>query len=46
LLAQAETDFPLSQSQAADFRAHLRDRLLKISEIEQKAIQSLQRAVM
>ena len=35
LLAQAETDFPLSQAEAADFRSRLRDRLLKISEVEQ-----------
>jgi hypothetical protein len=46
LLAQAETDFPLSQAQAADFRADLRDRLLKISKVEQRAVDSLQRAVM
>jgi len=45
LLAQAESDFPLSQAEAADFRAHLRDRLLKISAVEQRAIDSLQRAV-
>lgn len=46
LLAQAETDFPLTQSEAADFRAHLRDKLLKISAVEQGAVDSLQRAVM
>jgi hypothetical protein len=46
LLKQAETDFPLSQAEAADFRAGLRDSVLKISEVEQQAIDSLQRAVM
>jgi hypothetical protein len=46
LLKHAESDFPLSQSEAADFRAHLRDMLLKISAVEQKAVDSLQRAVM
>ena len=46
LLTQAETEFPLSQAQAADFRAYLRDMLLKISAIEQKAVDSLQHAVM
>lgn len=46
LLAQSETEFPLSHGEAVDFRTHLRDILLRISGIEQKAIQSLQRAVM
>jgi hypothetical protein len=46
LLVQAESEFPLSQAQAADFRAHLRDKLLKISAIEAKAVNSLQHAVM
>ena len=46
LLEQAESDFPLSQAEAADFRAHLRDLVLKISEVEQKAVDSMQRAVM
>lgn len=45
LLAKAETDFPLSLAEATDFRVHLRDLLLKISDIEQKAVDSLQRAV-
>ncbi|MGD8406053.1 MAG: BtrH N-terminal domain-containing protein [Anaerolineales bacterium] len=45
LLKNAENDFPLSQAEAADFRAHLRDLVLKISEVEQKAVESLQRAV-
>jgi hypothetical protein len=46
LLAQAETNFPLSHSQAADFRAHLHDMLLKISALEQDAVYSLQPGVM
>ena len=46
LLSLSETDFPLSQAEAADFRAHLRDILLKISAVEQKAVDSLQQAVM
>lgn len=46
LLAQAETEFPLSQAEAADFRAHLHDILLKISAVEQGAVDSLQLAVM
>jgi hypothetical protein len=46
LLAQAETGFPFSQSEAVDFRAHLRDRLLTISAVEQRAVDSLQRAMM
>jgi len=46
LLAKAENDFPLSQSEAVDFRAHLRDMLLNISVVEQRAVDSLQRAVM
>jgi hypothetical protein len=46
LLAQSETEFPLSQAEAADFRAHLRDILLKISAVEQRAVDSLQAAIM
>ena len=46
LLAQPETEFPLSQAEAADFRAHLREILLKISAVEQKAVDSLQLAIM
>jgi hypothetical protein len=46
LLKQAETDFPLSQAEAAEFRAGLRGYVLKISEVEQQATDSLQRAVM
>jgi hypothetical protein len=46
LLARSETEFPLSPAEAADFRAHLHDILLKISAVEQKAIDSLQGAIM
>ncbi len=46
LLAKTENDFPLSQSEAADFRAHLREMLLKISAVEQRAVDSLQGAVL
>jgi hypothetical protein len=46
LLAQSETEFPLSQADAANFRAHLRDILLKISAVEQRAVDTLQQAIM
>jgi hypothetical protein len=46
LLAQAEAEFPLSHAGAVDFRAHLREILLKISAIEQRAVDSLQQAIM
>jgi hypothetical protein len=46
LLAQAEIEFHLSQAEAVDFRIHLRDILLKISAVEQRAVDSLQNAIM
>ncbi|HKJ40213.1 MAG TPA: BtrH N-terminal domain-containing protein [Anaerolineales bacterium] len=46
LLKEAENDFPLSKSVAADFRANLRDILLKISDVEQKAVDLLQNAIL
>jgi hypothetical protein len=46
LMKESETDFPLSQAEAADFRANLRDILLDISEIEQGAVDQLQNAVL
>jgi hypothetical protein len=46
LLKKSEKDFPLSQAEAVDFRANLRDILLKISEVEQKAVDLLQSAVL
>jgi hypothetical protein len=46
LLELSETEFPLSREEAADFRAHLRNILLKISAVEQSAVDSLQNAIM
>jgi hypothetical protein len=46
LLKESETDFPLSNAQAAEFRANLRDILLKICAVEQKAVELLQNAIM
>jgi hypothetical protein len=45
ILSQSETDFPLSNAQSADFRASLRDRLLKISAVERQAVDLLQNAI-
>lgn len=45
LLEKSKTDFPLSEAQAAEFRANLRDILLKISAVEQQAVDSLQNAI-
>lgn len=45
LLSQSETDFPLSNAQAADLRANLRDILLKISAVEGQAVDLLQSAI-
>ena len=46
LLETSETDFPLSNAQAAELRANLRDILLKISAVEQKAVELLQAAIL
>lgn len=46
LLKESETNFPLNNAQAADFRANLRDILLEISEVEQKAVELLQNAIL
>jgi len=46
LLKESETGFPLSQAEAADFRANLRDILSKIRGIELKAVDLLQNAVL
>ena len=46
LLSQSETDFPLSNTQAADLRANMRDILLKISTVEQQAVNLLQSAIL
>jgi hypothetical protein len=45
LLSQSESEFPLSDAQAADLRANLRDILLKISSVERQAIDLLQGAI-
>jgi hypothetical protein len=46
LLSQSETDFPLSNTQAEDLRVNMRDILLKISAVEQKAVDLLQSAIL
>jgi hypothetical protein len=46
LLEKSKTDFPLSNAQAAELRSNLRDVLLKISAVEQTAIDLLQNAIM
>ena len=46
LLKESETDFPLSRPEAAEFRANLRDILLEISAVEQKAVELLQSAIL
>ena len=45
LLEESKTDFPLSNAQAAEFRTNLRDILLKISAVEQQAVDLLQNAI-
>ena len=45
LLKASETDFPLSLSQAAELRAKLRELILKISAVEQQAVDLLQSAI-
>ena len=46
MLSQSETDFPLSNSQAADLRTNLQKILLKIKAVETEAIELLQRAIL
>jgi hypothetical protein len=46
LLTQSETEFHLSNVQAADLRVNLRDILLEISRVERQAVDLLQNAVM
>jgi hypothetical protein len=46
ILSQSERDFPLSNAQAADLRANLRDILLKIGAAERQAIDLLQGAIL
>ena len=45
LLKESETDFPLSNAQAAELRAHLRDIVLEISAVEQVAVDLMQNAI-
>ena len=45
LLKQSETDFPLSNAQISELRTNLRDILLKISAVEQQAVDLLQNAI-
>ena len=46
MLSQSETDFPLSNSQAADLRTNLQKILLKIKAVETEALEILQRAIL
>lgn len=46
LLAQSKSNFPLSNTQAAELRGNLRDILLKISAVEGQAVDLLQRAIL
>lgn len=46
LLAQSESNFPLSDVEAAGLRSNLRDILLKIKTVEQQAVDLLQAAVL
>ena len=46
LLSRSEKDFPLSNAQAANLRATLRDILLKISSVERQAIDLLQSSIL
>ena len=45
LLELSKTNFPQSNPQAAELRANLRDILLKISVVEQTAVDLLQNAI-
>jgi hypothetical protein len=45
LLKRSESDFPLSNAQAADLRANLRDILWKIKTVEEQAVDLMQRAI-
>jgi hypothetical protein len=46
ILEQSKTDFPLSETQAVEFRANLRDILLKIGAVEKDAVDLLQAAML
>ena len=45
LLEESKTDFPLSDAQTVELRTNLRDILLKISAVEQQAVDLLQNAI-
>lgn len=45
LSAEAQTNFPLDESQAADLRASLREHVLKIHDVEREAVAVLKDAV-
>jgi butirosin biosynthesis protein H-like len=45
LLKESETDFPLSNVQAAELRANLRDIVLQITAVEQAAVDLMQSAI-
>lgn len=45
LLKRSETEFSLSQTEATDLRANLRDHILKISATEKQAVDLLQSAI-
>ena len=45
ILKQSEKDFPLSATQAAEFRANMRETLVNISDVEQQAVDALQNAI-
>jgi hypothetical protein len=45
MLKESETEFPLSKTQAAEFRANLREIILKISVVEKEAVDLLQSAI-
>jgi hypothetical protein len=45
ILKESETDFPLSDVDAAELRAGLRDQLLQISATEKKGMDLLQSAI-
>lgn len=45
LLELSKTDFPLSNAQAAELRSNFRDILVKISTVEQTAVDLLQNAI-
>ena len=45
LLKESEIDFPLTSDQVSELRMNLRELILKISAVEQKAVDQLQAAI-